>query len=291
MGCQVGRHTNNNRLELICHYMNRSYSFLAVLLCGIVANAQTVMHGVRDAQNILFEQSVKSCDEFMCRFNEEEFFPDLSSNDSLRGRHNFQWLFDYMLFQGQKRDSLVMEVDAFYGQVKRSNTKLRYESKNWYAELRTNFTYKNQNVELGLVFRNEITPKGLQCWTIVGVNGLEQVGFNDKEERLVISPEQHEADFMEIESDFKFNSKTFSRFRSFEAELSSLSYFFALVESGVLVFNRRISTFFHFFDVPSYYFKVDFCSRKKANNGWLITDFRKTDEKELNNIINKILGI
>ena len=140
------------------------------------------------------------------------------------------------------------------------------------------------------MFQPEKTPKDLWCWTIVGVNGLEKVGYADSISRLVISPEQNEAEFMEIESDFKFSSKQFSQFRSYNSRLDALSYFFALVESGTLTFNSRIGTIYHFYDVPSYVFSVKYHDRKKSNTGWLISILKKVSTEEKANCLKELLS-
>ena len=250
----------------------------------------TLTFGGQDVYDVLFRQSVKSCDEFMCRFNEEEFFPGLDEADPQKGKKNFLSLFDYDLSQSSDKESFMKDVFHFYDIVKQYNVKLKYESKNWFAELRVNFIYKKKAVEISLVLQTEKTPKDLSCWTIVGVKGLDKLGYADSSQRMVISPEQHEAEFMELESDFKFYSKQFSQFRSYHAGLDPLSYFFALVETGTLTFDRRISTTFHFFDVPSYVFSVGYFNRKKSNTGWLITEYKEVSQEEKKLLLKQLFG-
>ena len=199
-------------------------------------------------------------------------------------------LFDYQLVNKKGKEKFIEETNHFYETIKKGKIKLTFESRNWYAELRTNFLHEKSNVELGIILQPEKTPKGLWCWTIVGVNGLEKVGFADSTKRMVISPEQNESEFMEIESDFKFSSKQFSQFRSYNKKLEALSYFFALVESGKLTFKSRVSTTYHFFDVPSYAFSVRYHDRKKSNTGWLIFDYKKITKEEKISKLQKLLS-
>lgn len=266
----------------------RNTLLLISLIISLCSSAQSIFGG-QDHFDVLFTQCVKSCDEFMCRFNEEEFFPDLDKADSLLGQKNMMFLFDYQLSAKLGKEKFIQEVWNFYDVVKTNNIKLKYDSKNWYAEARVAFTFKKKNVELGLILQPEKTAKGLSCWTIVGVNGLDKIGYQDSTSRLVISPEQHEAEFMELESDFKFSSKQFSQFRSYKTKLDALSYFFALVESNSLVFSKRVSTIFHFFDVPSYVFHVTYYNRKNSNTGWLISSFQQASNEEKRKILNKLL--
>ena len=156
--------------------------------------------------------------------------------------------------------------------------------------MRTEFTYKKKNVELGIILQTEKSQKGLPCWSIVGVNGLEKIGFRDTTNRYTISPEQHEALFSEIDSDLQYSSKEFSLFRGQEITIDALSYFFALVETGTIKFQKRIKTQFHFFDVPSYIFCIEYRDRSKSNTGWLITSYNRTDEKSKVLLLNKLLG-
>lgn len=262
---------------------------LVAFLSPLYLMAQGSVLDNQNAFGSLFCQSIKSCDEFMCRFNEEEFFPDLDENDPQLGLKNCMLLFDYQLALDRK-DDFIQDVSHFYETIKAKKVKLKFDSKQWYAELRTIFVYKKKNIELGIIFQPEKTPKGLSCWTIIGVNGLEKVGYADSTSRLVISPEQNEAEFIEIESDFKFSAKQFSQFRSYNKSLDALSYFFALVESGTLSFSSRKETIYHFFNVPSYIFSVRYHARKKSNTGWLISDFRKLTESEKTASLNNLLG-
>lgn len=270
-------------------YLRKALSVFCIV-CALNLNAQGTVLDKQDAFGALFRQSVKSCDEFMCRFNEEEFFPDLDANDPQLGLKNFMLLFDYQLVNKKGKEKFIEETNHFYETIKKGKIKLTFESRNWYAELRTNFLHEKSNVELGIILQPEKTPKGLWCWTIVGVNGLEKVGFADSTKRMVISPEQNESEFMEIESDFKFSSKQFSQFRSYNKKLEALSYFFALVESGKLTFKSRVSTTYHFFDVPSYAFSVRYHDRKKSNTGWLIFDYKKLTKEEKNSKLQKLLS-
>ena len=270
-------------------YLRETLSVLCIA-CALNLNAQGTVLDKQDAFGALFRQSVKSCDEFMCRFNEEEFFPDLDASDPQLGLKNFMLLFDYQLVSKKGKDKFIEETNQFYETIKKGKIKLNFESKNWYAELRANFLYGKSKIDIGIVLQPEKTPKSLWCWTIVGVNGLEKVGYADSTKRLVISPEQNESEFMEIESDFKFSSKQFSQFRSYNKKLDALSYFFALVESGKLNFQSRLSTIYHFFDVPSYTFSVRYHDRKKSNTGWLISDYQKITEEEKSIKLQKLLS-
>ena len=270
--------------------MRRIRIFIIGLVCSMAAFAQGTILDGQDAFGVLFRQSVKSCDEFMCRFNEDEFFPDLNANDEQLGEKNIMLLFDYRIAQEKGKETFIDEVGKFYHAVKANNVQLKFENQNWYAELRTTFAFKKKDVEIGLVFQPDKTPKDLWCWTIVGVNGLEKVGYADSTSRMVISPEQNEAEFIEIESDFKFASKQFSLFRSYQTKLDALSYFFALVESGTLTFKNRIEVIYHFYDVPSYVFSVKYHARQKSNNGWLISSYKKVTAKEKATQLKELLS-
>ena len=269
--------------------MNKISCFFFFLFSFIGVYAQSNIGG-KDLQDVLFGRSVKSCDEFMARFNEEELFPDLDKLDPELGQKNFFCLFDVNLAEKLGKNKLIKEVYSIYDKVKAANVKLSYESNKWYAELRTQFLFKTKPVELGIVMQTTITPKGLPCWCIVGINGMEKVGFSDSLKRKSISPEQHEAEFIEIESDFKFETKSFSQFRSPESHVDALSYFFALIESGTLTFDKRLFTIFHFLDIPSYVFSVKYFDRKMSNTGWLVYDYKTVNSSERKVFMKKLLG-
>lgn len=265
-------------------------SFILFVSYSALGYSQGTLIDEQVANGNLFRQSVKSCDEFMRRFNEEEFFPDLDASDPELGKKNFLLLFDYKLSVGKEKSVFLQDIFSFYSVVKTNKVKLDYDSKKWYAELRTEFTYKKKSVELGIVLQTEKSQKGLPCWSIVGVNGLEKIGFRDTTNRYTISPEQHEALFAEIDSDFQYSSREFSLFRGKNIKNDALSYFFALVETGTIKFQKRIKTQFHFFDVPSYVFCIGYHDRSKSNTGWLISNYNHIDENCKVLLLNRLLG-
>ncbi|MCD8236700.1 MAG: hypothetical protein LUD00_08630, partial [Prevotellaceae bacterium] len=203
-------------------------SFLLFVSNSLLGYSQGTLIDEQVAYGGLFCQSVKSCDEFMCRFNEEEFFPDLDASAPELGKKNFLFLFDYKLSEGKEKSTFLQDIFLFYSVVKTNKVKLDYDSRKWFAELRTEFTYKKKSVELGIILQTEKSQKGLPCWSIVGVNGLEKIGFRDTTNRYTISPEQHEALFSEIDSDLQYSSKEFSLFRGQEIKIDALSYFFCV---------------------------------------------------------------
>ncbi|MDE5561286.1 MAG: hypothetical protein K2J00_05720 [Bacteroidaceae bacterium] len=226
----------------------------------------------------------------MCRFNEEEYFPILNADDSEVGLKNFIFLFDYKLCDGKDSVAFLQELSDFYHVVRINNIRLSNSSKDWYAELRADFLYKKKIVELGIVMQYETAPTGLPCWQIVGVNGLEKIGYRDTTNRYAISPVQHESLFVELDDDFKRLTNEFSMFRGRNIELDALSYFFALVETGTLKFQGRVLTLFHFLDVPSYVFSVKYHARNIANTGWLISDYEHVSNEEKQVYLKQLLG-
>ncbi len=267
--------------------MKRSLLILSSMFSFLVGSAQNLSVDGQDAFASLFNQCVKSCDEFMCRFNEEEHFPGLDASDPQFGQKNFLSLFDYQQVQKDKKEDFLEDILRFYEAVKQDGVKLDYSSREWFAELRADFIYKKQKVELGIILQTEKTPRELDCWTIVGVTDLEKIGFADSTNRLVLGPEQHEVDFVEIDSDFRSSFKEISRFRSYQTKLNALSYFFALIESGTLTFNKRLRVVYHFFDVPSYVFTVSYFDRQTSNTGWLISDYKRVTPAEKEKIKSK----
>ena len=264
---------------------------LILLLFSLELEAQTVVFAnSKDHRDILFAQSVKSCDEFMARFNGKEFFPGITPKVKDYKQKNFLMLFNSQLAANVKREDFLKSVYEFYDSVAVNHISLEYESAKWYGEEKVSFLYKGKSINLGIVLQPEKNDKDRYGWTIVGINGLEKLGYRDSSRHLTISPEQHEAEFMELESSFKLESNCFSELRNSNLSLDALSYFFALVESKTLVFDKRIETTFHFFDVPGYSFSIKFHNRNKANNGWLISHFTKIEENNKQSLINKLLG-
>lgn len=104
---------------------------LILLLFSLELEAQTVVFAnSKDHRDVLFAQSVKSCDEFMCRFNGKEFFPGITSKVKDYKQKNFLMLFDSQLATHVKREDFLKSVYEFYDSVRVNHIYLEYESQN-----------------------------------------------------------------------------------------------------------------------------------------------------------------
>ena len=91
---------------------------LFLLLFSFELEAQTVVFAnSKDHRDILFAQSVKSCDEFMARFNGKEFFPGITPKVKDYKQKNFLMLFDSQLAANIKREDFLKSVYEFYDSV------------------------------------------------------------------------------------------------------------------------------------------------------------------------------
>lgn len=251
--------------------------------------AQTVVLSGNDARYTLFAQSVKSCDEFMCRFNGTEAFPGLNIEDTLG---NLLMLFNSEMANSVPQKKFMSLLHDFQDSIHSNSVQLSYESTKWFAEEVIEFSIGKNTITLGIVLQPAKTSKGLFGWSIVGITGMGKAfGHYPEDKRYSISPEQNEAEFMELESIFHNETSEMSLFRSSSQGIDSLSYFFALIENGNLKFQKRISTTYHFLDVPSYVFDVAYFQRKSSNTGWLITDIKKMSEVEKNKYLRTLTSL
>lgn len=240
----------------------------------------------------VFIQSISSVDEFIQRFNGKELYPGLDKEDPELGFHNFACTFNSEIggVKGFDNEDFMEHVRAFYDAVAMSQTKLSFDSKCWLAQQEVSFKHGKKEIGLSLIMQTDTTDLGLRCWTIAGIRGISQIMPPDSLKRMVISPEQNEMGFRELESAMKYDSKHFSRFSSRGLRLDPTTYFMALVENGAIKFKDLGDTSYYFCDVPGYIFKVEFFDRVSANSGWLISEFWECDDRSKELFINQLLG-
>lgn len=230
---------------------------------------------------------VKSLDEFIQRFNADEFHPDIDiDNDvNLRSRSILS-LFDRQRFHIE--DSVVaIQLISFADTVSSKNIKLRMESEGIYAEACCLFKYKEKEIPLNIVLVFENIKDDYYKWAVVGANGLIESQLIDTINNGYISPVQHEMHFMEL-SDACTSDLT--RFLSTGRTVDQLSFMLGMLKTGQLEFVSCKKVLFHIIQVPNYIIVVDKVNRLDNNSGYLITSLINTDRINKQNYINQLLG-
>lgn len=264
----------------------KAFVFIVLFACSIQAIGQNHLPDPTVEKD--FAAQVKSVDEFIARFNGEEYNPAINT-DSAR-RDNILSLFDFKMSHGSLDDvgfkNLLLD---FTTDVVNWDSCLSISSCGTIAEAICLFKYEGKEKEITLLLQREMTSKGNQRWALTGVKGMESLGlFNDK--RITISPVDHETHFMSLQDLFQSNHRLVPSMRSQNIDVDQMSFLFGLSISKKIDFLYVKKLQFHFLDMPNYIFMIEEIGRKGSNSGWLISYLEKADNEVKKKYINDLFS-
>lgn len=238
--------------------------------------------------NSLNAAYVKSIDEFIMRFNEESFHPDIyyEEEENLRTRSLLS-LMDWQRFQIE--DSSVADLlISFVDTACWNDIHLNIESGDIYAEANCLFEYEHVEIPINLVFVYENIRDDLYKWALAGANGLVENGIMDTNCKGYINPIQHELHFSDLASACESD---LTRFVSVHRTMDQLFYVLGMIKTGQLKFVSCNTVMFHFMQVPGFVFVVDKANRLSFNSGYLINSLIKIDESTKQDYIKQLIGV
>lgn len=225
----------------------------------------------------LYKSHVKSLDEFIQRINGKELHPYLQDNDSLNVRITRLALFDRDLLRNiEMVDSLPSIYEEFVDCLERESIAISLgDEKNW-IEAKCRFRWDDAEKNITLKMHFDKDSLGYCRWSIADIIGLEECELLNDKDVLRISPVEHEMNYMELESLFKYEYSGMANTRKTGVSVDRLSYFYGLVFSERLKYEICKNVEFHCQQVPDYYFVVREVERlDSANSGWLIISLNK----------------
>lgn len=238
--------------------------------------AQTYISSMANDEQ-LYKSHVKSLDEFIQRINGKELHPYIQDEDSLKVRKTRLSLFDMDLLRNiEKVDSMPPIYEDFVDCLERDSIAISLEDKKNWIEAKCRFKWDNSDKNLTLKMQLDKDSLGYWRWSIVDIVGLEDCELLNDKEILRISPVEHEMNYIELESLFKYEYTRIANTRMTGVSVDRLSYFYGLVFSGRLKYDLCESVEFHCQQIPGYYFVVKELNRlESANSGWLIISLNK----------------
>lgn len=229
---------------------------------------------------------VKSLDEFIQRFNAEEFHPDIDTEnkDNLRTR-SILTLFDWQMFQLQD-SCFASQIISFADTVSKQVVRLDMEKEGLYAEACCLFSYKQQEIPINLVLIFENIRDDYYKWAVAGANGLMECKLLDTVCIGYMNPVQHEVHFSELSS----VCVALDKYISIDRTVDQLSFVMGMLKTGELKFETCNKVLFHFVQVPGFIFVVDKINRSDYNSGYLISKLVRTDDLTKQSYIEQLLG-
>ncbi|MEL6592641.1 MAG: hypothetical protein AAFQ68_21260 [Bacteroidota bacterium] len=267
-------------------------SFFLLLAMTMSAQAQRVGDYLGD-ERVLYA-TTKQVNQFFRRFNGEEsplgerYYPkdSLYRHPPLR-REYLEMLFDdgNQDLDGYKRNRFVREVlngrDPIY---------LDFHGGEFFAEVKTSFSYKGQKQNLTLFLKLEEDTIGSK-WVFTNVyfepfaRTFREAGESDPPDFL--HPLSHELDFMNLIKVFR-EANNPEKFTEQGFQPDYLTLFLYEYKKGNLKFHTVNQVKFHFFQIEGWYFELAEVDRKEGNRGWLITQMTELAEGNKEILLNYI---
>lgn len=240
---------------------------LAALTLCIGAQCQVVVNS--EAQKQMFRAHVKQVDEFIERFNCESFTPGIDTTKSDAKRLNLISLFP--VETSKSSDSAYKVASKFADHVLSSGAKLRYEDSTWFAIAQCHGKLKNKPVDFTIFLNVEHRRGRMYKWVISRVVGdVFALTPSNANEMLMISPTDHEINFMQLARITTEKDDLILNYRQKQFELDQTSVFFTMVNQGLLDIEHVTNLQFVFMQVPGYQVTIEYIDRLANNAGWLI---------------------
>lgn len=251
-----------------------------VLLLLALFNVTTFRAQILDNKELLndyFAAHIKSLDEFFRRFSLEEVTPGLENATAER---RILSLFDLKMSHEGASDSQFREdLREFVSCIEKQRAHVDIHSSliNVYAQTRIKCNGKNASVTIRM--KNEPLDSVRNRWSIAGVEGLEKAGILDTNHYYAISPVDHELHFISLSDLFELRREDMLAFRSMDAPIDPLTFFLTMGMVGKISVDHVEREFVECRAINGYIFTVEEQNRFDKNSGWLITSFKKIQEK------------
>ncbi len=271
--------------------MKRIVLLLLSLLPFALFSQNSTIGDVMHDETVFYAQT-KQVNQFFRRFNGEEDVKGkrLYNGDSIVRDLKARLKYLNMLFDNSNYSISASDKSAFISQVtgKKSPEFLEFHGKDWFAEVAATFTYKKEKVNLIIYMKLERQEPGYK-WVFSNVyfNRFDQYFSHLKDttnHTIFLHPLSHEVDFMNFHKIFR-EPENMDYYLENQYEPDHLALFMMEVKNGNLKFDDVTEVKFHFFQVPGWYFEVQYFNRNDMNSGWLISNLIKVTEKDKKQLI------
>lgn len=269
---------------------------LAIITALIFVQNVSAQISVHDSMlDTLFAYSVKSCDEFLSRFNGAETAPGISMDEVEYRERNILALFEKeRLIEHQNKytvdNQLFRDITNFIKYVCGKNIQIKLIDVDFFAAAYMKAKFQGKEKKICITLKYENIGNDIFRWAIAGASGLIENKMIDTAQNGSIRPVDHEVNFMQLKNVLNMPDGKVLNFRSNDTDIDQLSYLSALINTKQITFMQCDSVVFHCLSVKDYLFKVSKFNRKDYNTGWLISDFQKINAEDKQKYINQLLG-
>ncbi|HSN49762.1 MAG TPA: hypothetical protein VLR52_00925 [Bacteroidales bacterium] len=267
-------------------------TLITLILFPAALFSQNTKLGDFSQDETVFYAQTKQVNQFFRRFNAEEdamgkrtYVGDSVYRD-LKARKKYL----NILFDNSNYAITATEKNEFIDFVSNKKTPfyLDFHGKGLFAEVSSTFTWKKEKVSVVMYLRLEHQNLGYK-WVISNVyfSKFDDYFVHLKDStnvKMVLHPMSHELDFMNIHKIFNdYNNLDYYLEEHYKPD--HLALFVEEVKNGNLKFDAVNNVKFHFFQVPGWYFEVNYVNRNNMNSGWLITNLLKINENDKKELI------
>lgn len=265
------------------------FSIFIAIVPFFVAQAQV---GNDFADKEVLVASTKQVNQFFRRFNLEEDWQGnrLRKDDPLYRNNELRKKTIAQLFD-MSNSSISNDIKRqFIEDVTNpaSSNYLTFWEGEWFAEAHCKFMYNGKVEDAILYMKLEEENKGIK-WVISDIYFEPFFQIFDKDPNIrqkYLHPMSHELDFMNLKKNLKEREEQDLADNSYKPHY--LTVFFYELKKGNLKFLYTTQTFYHFFQVDNWYFKIEEFNRSTYNSGWLIADLLKISQSEKNLLLKNI---
>lgn len=266
--------------------MNRLLLTILIVCAGAnFASAQTGVFSLLNRSQYLAK--VKLVDEFFARFNGEEGCADVGAEYSDRAS-GILMLFDLSKYKS-KEDSGFVAAENFSKIAAKSEIKLHFEDKNWFAKIKCHGKLAQKNIVFDMFLCVEERDSAMYRWAICDVDGdIFQTSRDKSHKEFFIMPNDNEQFFQSVRKTTTETYKFIDDYVKQGYKADALSTFLALVRNKQLKIEAVTDVEFIFLQIPDYIFTVKHFERESKNAGWLIDSCKKSSKDEKSKIMRRL---
>lgn len=273
--------------------MNRKLTIIIFLSFALVftnkAYSQT-LGGQSSLDKYVQKARIGLVDEFFNRFNGTEMHPDLPKSAKDSRKRNLMMLYNLGMFSSQK-DTLFKKASLMADIIIKENIQLHYEDSTWAAVAHCVGSLNGQPKKFDLYLTVEKHKGNSYKWVINRAEGsMFSIKADNKEKRSLLSPDDHETNFMSLSHMTIEHPQNVSKFMRKGFGYDPTSVFAYLVHSKKLRIEYVENLEFVFTQVPGYIFHIRYFEREKSNTGWLISSFKAISGKQKDTFLRRIHG-
>lgn len=241
-----------------------------------------------------FTVANKQVNQFLRRFNNEESpkGEKYLREDPMYRNLDVRRMVIPMMFDKKNKQISDSAIMAFAVQVTHKNEPffLEFHSSEWCAEVDVAIRMNNKPMMYTLYLTLQKEEVGYK-WVITSAYSEDiEKSFQRADSNSTtrfIHPMSHELGFMNLEK--MIQDSTIAPYLNRAYQLDYLSIFLYEWYQKSIEFVSVRSTKFHFFQVPNWYFTLEYFNRNESNSGWLISSLKPIKDERKNELYQQII--